>query len=65
MVLAFSIFELFSHTQLAIDAKKTRSWKQFAISLLAELVNVFWDNISHSYSLQKKKIQFRYVFDTS
>jgi len=65
MVLAFSIFELFSHTQMAIDAKKTRSWKQFAISLFAELVNVLWNSISNSYSLQKPKIQFRYIFDSS
>jgi hypothetical protein len=65
MVLAFSIFELFSHTQLAIDAKGTRSWKQFAVSLFAELVNVLWSDINDSHSLQKQKIQFRYVFDTS
>lgn len=65
MVLAFSIFELFSHTQIAIDAKKTRSWKQFAISLFAELVNVLWSYINDSNSIKKQKIQFRYVFDSS
>lgn len=65
MVLAFSIFELFSHTQLAIEAKGVRSWKQFALFLFAELVNVFWIHISHSPILQKQKVQFRYVFDSS
>lgn len=65
MVLAFSLFELFSHTQTAQEAKGVRSWRHFAAALLAELVNVCWSQINHSPSIQKAKIQFRYTFDTS
>ncbi len=65
MMLAFSIFELFSHTRSALEAKGARSWKRFATSLLEQLLNVSWKNICASKHIQNLKIQFRYVFDSS
>jgi len=65
MFIAFFIFELFSHTLAAIQAKGSRSWTRFAMSLLEQLVNIPWSLISSSTSLQKSRIQFRYLFDTS
>ena len=65
MFVGFLIFELFSFTQLAYDAKGLRSWMKFAKDLLEQLVNLLWSDISLSRCLQKVKIQFRYRFDTS
>jgi hypothetical protein len=64
MVLAFSIFELFSFTQLAIKAKGGRSWKKFATSLLAQLVSTLWELINASPCFQKQRMQFRYIFNS-
>jgi hypothetical protein len=63
MFIAFSIFELFSHTLLAIEAKGPRSWMKFAQDLLGQLVNIDWMVINFSECLQKAKIQFRYQFN--
>jgi hypothetical protein len=65
MFVAFFIFELFSHTQLARVAKGSRSWMKFAKDLLERLVNVLWIEINASQCIQKAKIQFRYQFNTS
>ena len=65
MFVALFIFELFSHTQLAREAKGSRSWMKFAKELLGQLINVLWIEINASQCIQKAKIQFRYQFDTS
>jgi hypothetical protein len=65
MFVAFFIFELFSHTQLAREAKGSRSWMKFAKDLLGQLVNLLLVEINASQCMQKEKIQFRYQFDTS
>jgi hypothetical protein len=65
MFVAFFIFELFSPTLLAREAKGSRSWMKFAKDLLEQLVNVLWIEINASQCLQRERIQFRYQFDTS
>lgn len=65
MFVAFFIFELFSHTQLARRAKGSRSWMKFAKDLLGQLVNLLWIEINASEWMQRANIQFRYQFNTS
>lgn len=62
MFIALAVDQLFSFTALAIEAKGTRSCMKFARDLLQQLVEVSWGIISGSPVLQKKKIQFRFIF---
>jgi hypothetical protein len=62
MFVAFFIFELFSSTILAKEARGKRSWMKFASDLLQQLVEASWELISRSRSLLKTRIQFRYDF---
>lgn len=59
---AFFIFELFSFTKLAQEAKGSGSWMALAKELLADLTKVPWEIISLSPSLQNKNVQFRFIF---
>ncbi len=63
MFVAFWIFELFGFTSLARIAKGSRSWIDFAKDLLSDLAKVPWEKIALSPSLQKERIQFRFVFN--
>lgn len=65
MFLAFSIFELFSCSVIARKIRRQRSWWQLARSMLEELFYLTWNRISCSEILQKPKVQFRFLFDTS
>jgi hypothetical protein len=62
MFVAFGVMELFSFTSLAREAKGTRSWMKFAKDLLQQLVEILWSTICASESIQKQKIQFRFMF---
>jgi hypothetical protein len=62
MFVAFFIFELFSFTNIAKDARGQRSWKKFSADLLQQLVELAWGQIEASSILLKQKIQFRYDF---
>jgi hypothetical protein len=62
LFVAFFIFELFSWTSLGFYSKGTRSWMKFAKDLLQQLVEIPWKQIALSHSLQKEKIQFRFIF---
>jgi hypothetical protein len=62
MFIALAVDQLFSFTALAIEAKGTRSCMKFARDLLQQLVEVSWGVISGSLVLQKKKMQFRFIF---
>lgn len=62
MFVAFFIFELFSFTKLAQEAKGTGSWIALGREFLADLMKVPWGIFSLSPSLQKENLQFRYNF---
>jgi hypothetical protein len=62
MFVAFWIFEFFSCTELAQEAKGTQSWMALAQGLLSDLQKVPWSILSLSPSLQKTHMQFRYKF---
>jgi hypothetical protein len=62
MFVALSIDQLFSFTNLGIEAKGTRSWMKFARDLLQQLVETSWSVINASPILQNEKIQFRFTF---
>jgi len=62
MFLAMLIFELFSFTTIAKEARGKRSWMKFARDLLQQLVEIKWEAISYSSILRKAKIQFRFDF---
>jgi hypothetical protein len=62
MFLAFFVFELFSLTILAKQARGKRSWMKFASDLLQQLVEVSWSRIRTSPIFLKAKIEFRYDF---
>lgn len=62
MFVAYFVMELFSFTSLGMEAKGKRSWMKFAKDLLQQLVEVPWNLINMSMSLQKQRIQFRYMF---
>ena len=62
MFVAFGVMELFSFTALAREAKGTRSWMKFSKDLLQELVGNSCGIIYASESIQKKKMQIRFIF---
>lgn len=63
MFVAFGIMELFSFTTLGRKAKGNRSWMKFSKDLLQQLVEVSWKMILSSESIQKRKLQFRFLFE--
>ena len=60
--IAFSFFEIFKCTTLAIIHRKSRSLMKFAQDLLGQLVNKAWSIIANSPILKQKRVQFRYHF---
>ncbi len=62
MFVAFFIFELFSFTKLAQEAKGSGSWKALGQEFLSDLTKVPWELLSLSPTLQQKNIQFRFNF---
>ncbi len=64
MFVAFFIFELFSFTKLAQEAKGTGSWKALGKELLSDLTKVPWELLSLSPALQQENMQFRFNFST-
>lgn len=62
MFVAFFVDQLFCFTALGIEARGSRSLMKFAKDLLQQLVEVSSEAIFNSPSLQKAKIQFRFLF---
>ena len=60
--IAFSLFEIFRYTTLAIIHKKSRSFMKFARDMLGQLINKAWSVIASSPILKQKKVQFRFHF---
>lgn len=63
MFVAFWIFELFGCTNLAQVSKGSLSWADFAEDLFSDLMKVPWEKIVLSPTLQKERVQFRFVFN--
>ena len=61
--IAFSIFEIFRCTTLAIIHRKSRSFMKFARDMLGQLINKAWAVIISSPILKQKKVQFRFQFE--
>lgn len=61
---AFFVFEIFSLSTEARRARGSRSLMKFAKDMLQELVNFTWEKITSSEILKKKKVQFRFVFES-
>lgn len=59
---AFSLFEIFRCTTLAIIHKKSRSFMRFARDMLSQLINKTWAVIKSSPILTQQKVQFRFHF---
>ncbi len=62
MFVAFWIFELFSFTRLAKEAKRLVSWHDFAWELFAELSQIPLERLLLDPFLQKECVQFRLEF---
>lgn len=60
--IAFSLFEIFKCTRLAITHRKNRSLVKFAQDMLGQLVNKAWSLIASCPILTQKRVQFRYQF---
>ena len=60
--IAFSLFEIFRCTTLAIIHRKRRSFMKFARDMLGQLINKAWSEIANSPILKQKKVQFRFHF---
>lgn len=62
MFIGAFISEVFNFTKLAQEDRGTRSLVKFARDLLQQLIDISWDVISRSNSLQKERMQFRFKF---
>ena len=60
--IAFSLFELFKCTTLAVIHRKSRSFTKFARDMLGQLINKAWSVIAKSPILKQQKVQFRFHF---
>lgn len=63
MFVAFWIFEIYGFTSIARVAKGSRSWTDFAEDLFSDIMKVPWEKIALSPTLQKDRVQFRFVFN--
>ncbi len=62
MFVAFFVDQLFCFTALGMEARGSRSLMKFAKDLLQQLVEISWKAIINSPTLQKTKMQFRFLF---
>lgn len=62
MFVAFWIFELFSCTTAAQEAKGSSSWKSLAEDLLIDLLREPWEILASSPSLCVERMRFRWNF---
>jgi hypothetical protein len=58
--IACFISELFLYTEVAIDARKSRSFTKFVRNMLQQRITISWEILAPM--LTKTKVQFRYCF---